>query len=116
MKAQDNDGDPTYTFDTSKPQKANITERDVERCINARELLLEKIEILGKKLPPNTLDKLISDLGGTNLGALTQGDRRATDARDLSQFNIDNSIGRSALESVMQQLTREKPTVRYNAH
>jgi len=25
MKAQDNDGDPTYTFDTSKPQKANIT-------------------------------------------------------------------------------------------
>ncbi|XP_016944641.3 protein strawberry notch homolog 1 [Drosophila suzukii] len=239
MKAQDNDGDPTYTFDTSKPQKANITERDVERCINARELLLEKIEILGKKLPPNTLDKLISDLGGTNLvaemtgrrgrvvrteydgykyeprcendssmdlvnyrekqrfmegrkhvaiiseaassgislqsdkrvsnqrrrlhitlelpwsadraiqqfgrthrsnqvnspeyvfvitdlagerrfastvakrleslGALTQGDRRATDARDLSQFNIDNSIGRSALESVMQQLTREKP-------
>ncbi|XP_050741416.1 protein strawberry notch homolog 1 isoform X3 [Drosophila biarmipes] len=239
MRAQDNDGEPTYTFDNTKPQKANITERDVERCISSRELLLEKIEMLGKKMPPNTLDKLISELGGTNLvaemtgrrgrvvrteydgykyeprcendssmdlvnyrekqrfmegskhvaiiseaassgislqsdkrvsnqrrrlhitlelpwsadraiqqfgrthrsnqvnspeyvfvitdlagerrfastvakrleslGALTQGDRRATDARDLSQFNIDNSIGRSALESVMQQLTREKP-------
>ncbi|XP_017116810.1 protein strawberry notch homolog 1 [Drosophila elegans] len=239
MRAQDNDGEPTYTFDNTKPQKANITERDVERCINSRELLLEKIEILGKRLPANTLDKLISELGGTNLvaemtgrrgrvvrtesdgykyesrcesdssmdlvnyrekqrfmdgskhvaiiseaassgislqsdkrvsnqrrrlhitlelpwsadraiqqfgrthrsnqvnspdyvfvitdlagerrfastvakrleslGALTQGDRRATDARDLSQFNIDNSIGRSALESVMEQLTGVKP-------
>ncbi|XP_039226214.1 uncharacterized protein LOC6528276 isoform X3 [Drosophila yakuba] len=239
MKAQDNEGEPSYTFDNTKPQKANITERDVERCINMREMLLEKIEILGKRLPPNTLDKLISELGGTNLvaemtgrrgrvvrteydgykyeprcendtsmdlvnyrekqrfmdgskhvaiiseaassgislqsdkrvsnqrrrlhitlelpwsadraiqqfgrthrsnqvnspeyvfvitdlagerrfastvakrleslGALTQGDRRATDARDLSQFNIDNSIGRSALENVMQQLTNDKP-------
>ncbi|XP_039487397.1 uncharacterized protein LOC120449129 isoform X3 [Drosophila santomea] len=239
MRAQDNGGEPSYTFDNTKPQKANITERDVERCINMREMLLEKIEILGKRLPPNTLDKLISELGGTNLvaemtgrrgrvvrteydgykyeprcendtsmdlvnyrekqrfmdgskhvaiiseaassgislqsdkrvsnqrrrlhitlelpwsadraiqqfgrthrsnqvnspeyvfvitdlagerrfastvakrleslGALTQGDRRATDARDLSQFNIDNSIGRSALENVMQQLTNDKP-------
>ncbi|EDV57981.1 protein strawberry notch homolog 1 [Drosophila erecta] len=239
MRAQDNEGEPSYTFDNTKPQKANITERDVERCINMREMLLEKIEILGKRLPPNTLDKLISELGGTNLvaemtgrrgrvvrseydgykyeprcendssmdlvnyrekqrfmdgskhvaiiseaassgislqsdkrvsnqrrrlhitlelpwsadraiqqfgrthrsnqvnspeyvfvitdlagerrfastvakrleslGALTQGDRRATDARDLSQFNIDNSIGRSALENVMQLLTSDKP-------
>ncbi|XP_017068055.2 protein strawberry notch homolog 1 [Drosophila eugracilis] len=237
MKAQDNDADATYTFDNTKPQKANITERDVERCINSRELLLEKIENLGRKLPPNTLDKLISELGGTNmvaemtgrrgrvvrsdgykyeprgeddstmdlvnyrekqrfmdgskhvaiiseaassgislqsdkrvsnqrrrlhitlelpwsadraiqqfgrthrsnqvnspeyvfvitdlagerrfastvakrlesLGALTQGDRRATDARDLSQFNIDNSIGRNALDTVMQQLVNAKP-------
>ncbi|KAH8323559.1 hypothetical protein KR067_013748, partial [Drosophila pandora] len=238
MRAQDNGGESSYTFDNTKPQKANITERDVERCINSRELLLEKIEILGRRMPANTLDKLISELGGTNLvaemtgrrgrvvrteydgykyeprcesdasmdlvnyrekqrfmdgskhvaiiseaassgislqsdkrvsnqrrrlhitlelpwsadraiqqfgrthrsnqvnspeyvfvitdlagerrfastvakrleslGALTQGDRRATDARDLSQFNIDNSIGRSALENVMQQLTGDK--------
>nr|XP_017015411.2 protein strawberry notch [Drosophila takahashii] len=239
MRAQDNDGEPTYTFDNTKPQKANITERDVERCISSREQLLDKIEVLGRRLPANTLDKLISELGGTNLvaemtgrrgrvvrteydgykyesrcdneismdlvnyrekqrfmdgskhvaiiseaassgislqsdkrvsnqrrrlhitlelpwsadraiqqfgrthrsnqvnspeyvfvitdlagerrfastvakrleslGALTQGDRRATDARDLSQFNIDNSIGRSALEEVMHQLTSDRP-------
>ena len=27
-----------------------------------------------------------------SLGALTHGDRRATDTRDLSQFNIDNKV------------------------
>ena len=27
-----------------------------------------------------------------SLGALTHGDRRATDSRDLSQFNIDNKV------------------------
>ncbi|KAL7732730.1 hypothetical protein ACLKA6_005878 [Drosophila palustris] len=225
-------------FDLNKSQAAKITERDVERCITVREKLLDKIEHLGRRMPPNTLDKiisklgtkvvaemtgrrgrvirtddntfryeqrgeaettmdlvnyrekqrfmedqkhvaiiseaassgislqsdrrlsvqrrrlhitlelpwsadraiqqfgrthrsnqanapeyvfLISDLGGESrfaatvakrlesLGALTQGDRRATDARDLSKFNIDNNIGRSALESVLQQITGEKP-------
>ncbi|XP_034481460.1 protein strawberry notch [Drosophila innubila] len=233
-----NDGDLSRIFDLNKSQAAKITERDVERCITVREKLLDKIEHLGRRMPPNTLDKiisklgtkvvaemtgrrgrviqtddntfryeqrgeaettmdlvnyrekqrfmedqkhvaiiseaassgislqsdrrllvqrrrlhitlelpwsadraiqqfgrthrsnqanapeyvfLISDLGGESrfaatvakrlesLGALTQGDRRATDARDLSKFNIDNNIGRSALESVLQQITGEKP-------
>lgn len=57
---------------------------------------------------------LISDLAGErrfasivakrleSLGALTHGDRRATESRDLSQFNIDTKYGRTALESAMR--------------
>ncbi|CAL1287186.1 unnamed protein product [Larinioides sclopetarius] len=57
---------------------------------------------------------LISDLAGErrfasivakrleSLGALTHGDRRATESRDLSQFNIDTKYGRSALETTMR--------------
>ncbi|XP_045468793.1 protein strawberry notch homolog 1-like isoform X4 [Harmonia axyridis] len=37
-----------------------------------------------------------------SLGALTHGDRRASDNKDLSQFNIDNKYGKSALELVMK--------------
>ncbi|XP_030377772.1 protein strawberry notch homolog 1 [Scaptodrosophila lebanonensis] len=233
-----NQAEPSYTSENTKHPKANITERDVDRCISMREHLLERIERLGRKLPANTLDKLIFDLGGTkvvaemtgrrgriiktesntyeyvqrceidtcmdlvnyrekgrfmdgdkhvaiiseaassgislqsdkrvsnqrrrlhitlelpwsadraiqqfgrthrsnqvnspeyvflitdlagerrfaatvakrleSLGALTHGDRRATDARDLSQFNIDNNIGRNALDCVMQEITGEK--------
>ncbi|XP_068140530.1 protein strawberry notch [Drosophila tropicalis] len=236
LRRRDDDDEPT------PGNKKKITERNVERCIKMREALLNKIEITGRRLPPNTLDKLIADLGGPNmvaemtgrrgrviydefdgykyesrcdsdattdlvnynekqrfmqgskhvaiiseaassgislqsdrrvsnqrrrlhitlelpwsadraiqqfgrthrsnqinapeyvfvitdlagerrfastvakrlesLGALTQGDRRATDARDLSQFNIDNKIGRCALDSVMQQITGMKPLER----
>jgi hypothetical protein len=35
-------------------------------------------------------------------GALTHGDRRATESRDLSRFNIDNKYGRQALDNVMK--------------
>ncbi|TPP65888.1 Notch signaling pathway -1 [Fasciola gigantica] len=37
-----------------------------------------------------------------SLGALTHGDRRATDTRDLSQFNIDTKLGREALDIVLR--------------
>ena len=59
---------------------------------------------------------LISDLAGErrfasivakrleSLGALTHGDRRATESRDLSQFNIDNKYGRSALDAIMKAI------------
>ena len=36
-----------------------------------------------------------------SLGALTHGDRRATESRDLSKYNIDTKYGRSALEIVL---------------
>ncbi|CAG9814913.1 unnamed protein product [Phaedon cochleariae] len=67
---------------------------------------------------------LISDLAGErrfasivakrleSLGALTHGDRRATETRDLSQFNIDNKYGRSALEATMKAIMGyERPVV-----
>ncbi|XP_011502559.1 PREDICTED: protein strawberry notch [Ceratosolen solmsi marchali] len=67
---------------------------------------------------------LISDLAGErrfasivakrleSLGALTHGDRRATETRDLSQFNIDNKYGRAALEATMKTIMGyEKPLV-----
>ena len=59
---------------------------------------------------------LISDLAGErrfasivakrleSLGALTHGDRRATESRDLSQFNIDTKYGRAALEATMKTI------------
>uniref|UniRef100_A0A7N6A3S1 Protein strawberry notch homolog 1 n=1 Tax=Anabas testudineus TaxID=64144 RepID=A0A7N6A3S1_ANATE len=39
-----------------------------------------------------------------SLGALTHGDRRATETRDLSRFNFDNKYGRNALEIVMKKI------------
>ncbi|XP_044173977.1 protein strawberry notch homolog 1-like [Acropora millepora] len=36
----------------------------VDRCRSMKKELLAKVEILGNALPPNTLDKLIHDLGG----------------------------------------------------
>ncbi|KPM11668.1 strawberry notch-like protein [Sarcoptes scabiei] len=40
-----------------------------------------------------------------SLGALTHGDRRATESRDLSQFNIDTKYGRQALEMIMKHIS-----------
>ncbi|KAM9306500.1 protein strawberry notch homolog 1 isoform 1-T1 [Pholidichthys leucotaenia] len=41
-----------------------------------------------------------------SLGALTHGDRRATETRDLSRFNFDNKYGRNALEIVMKSVVK----------
>lgn len=69
---------------------------------------------------------LISDLAGErrfasivakrleSLGALTHGDRRATETRDLSQFNIDNKYGRSALEATMKTIMGYEVNINYN--
>jgi hypothetical protein len=62
---------------------------------------------------------LISDLAGEkrfasvvakrleSLGALTHGDRRSAESRDLSRFNIDTKWGRVALESVRNAIMGE---------
>ena len=43
------------------------------------------------------------------LGALTHGDRRATETQDLSSFNIDNKYGRHALEDVYSSILSAEP-------
>lgn len=35
---------------------------------------------------------------------MTHGDRRATESRDLSKYNIDNKYGRQALEIVVRSI------------
>ena len=48
-----------------------------------------------------------------SLGALTHGDRRATESRDLSKFNIDNKYGRAALEATFKAIMGyEQPIVK----
>ena len=37
-----------------------------------------------------------------NMGALTKGDRRAADASDLSNFDVDTSYGRKAMRTVLE--------------
>ena len=46
-------------------------------------------------------------------GALTHGDRRAGESRDLSRFNIDNKYGKAALEAVFNAIMGyEAPVVK----
>ncbi|KAG8454621.1 hypothetical protein GDO86_001007 [Hymenochirus boettgeri] len=59
---------------------------------------------------------LISELGGEkrfasivakrleSLGALTHGDRRATESRDLSKYNFENKYGTRALEQILSAI------------
>ena len=44
-------------------------------------------ELAGERRFASTVSKRLE-----SLGALTHGDRRATETRDLSQFNIDNKV------------------------
>ena len=46
-----------------------------------------------------------------SLGALTHGDRRATESRDLSKYNIDTKYGRSALEIVMGSVVSQRQPI-----
>lgn len=75
--------------------------------VNAPEYIFLISDLAGERRFASTVAKRLE-----SLGALTHGDRRATETRDLSQFNIDNKYGRSALESIMKSIMRyEKPLV-----
>ncbi|XP_059611939.1 protein strawberry notch isoform X2 [Phlebotomus argentipes] len=75
--------------------------------VNAPEYIFLISDLAGERRFASTVAKRLE-----SLGALTHGDRRATETRDLSQFNIDNKYGRSALESVMKTIMGyEQPMV-----
>lgn len=67
--------------------------------VNAPEYIFLISNLAGERRFASTVAKRLE-----SLGALTHGDRRATETRDLSQFNIDNKYGRSALETVMKTI------------
>lgn len=75
--------------------------------VNAPEYVFLISDLAGERRFASTVAKRLE-----SLGALTHGDRRATETRDLSQFNIDNKYGKSALESVMKTIMQyESPMV-----
>lgn len=75
--------------------------------VNAPEYMFLISDLAGERRFASTVAKRLE-----SLGALTHGDRRATETRDLSQFNIDNKYGRSALESIMKSIMGyEQPLV-----
>lgn len=75
--------------------------------VSAPEYIFLISELAGERRFASTVAKRLE-----SLGALTHGDRRATETRDLSRFNFDNKYGRAALESVMKSVLRyETPLV-----
>nr|XP_049699235.1 protein strawberry notch isoform X1 [Helicoverpa armigera] len=75
--------------------------------VNAPEYIFLISDLAGERRFASTVAKRLE-----SLGALTHGDRRATETRDLSQFNIDNKYGRAALEAVMRAIMKyETPLV-----
>ena len=73
--------------------------------VSAPEYIFLISELAGEKRFASTVAKRLE-----SLGALTHGDRRATETRDLSRFNIDNKYGRIALENVIKSICGlEKP-------
>ncbi|XP_063244312.1 protein strawberry notch-like isoform X2 [Bacillus rossius redtenbacheri] len=67
--------------------------------VNAPEYIFLISELAGEHRFASIVAKRLE-----SLGALTHGDRRATETRDLSRFNIDNKYGRAALEATMKTI------------
>ncbi|VDD95849.1 unnamed protein product [Enterobius vermicularis] len=67
--------------------------------VSAPEYIFLISELAGEKRFASIVAKRLE-----SLGALTHGDRRATESRDLSQFNLDTHYGRSALEVLLKSV------------
>uniref|UniRef100_A0A915C022 Strawberry notch AAA domain-containing protein n=1 Tax=Parascaris univalens TaxID=6257 RepID=A0A915C022_PARUN len=68
--------------------------------VNAPEYIFLISELAGEKRFASIVAKRLE-----SLGALTHGDRRATESRDLSQFNVDTRYGRAALDVLLRTVT-----------
>ncbi|KRZ41623.1 Protein strawberry notch -like protein 1 [Trichinella pseudospiralis] len=67
--------------------------------INSPEYVFLISELAGEQRFASVVAKRLE-----SLGALTHGDRRATETRDLSQFNLDTKYGRTALEVTLKSI------------
>lgn len=67
--------------------------------VNAPEYIFLISDIAGERRFASSVSKRLE-----SLGALTHADRRATETRNLSQFNVDNKYGREALQTVLKQI------------
>nr|XP_015024579.2 uncharacterized protein LOC6635455 isoform X2 [Drosophila virilis] len=84
MKAEPEEEGFEYSFDGIDPQADQITESEVKRCISARDKFLLKIQQLSRRMPPNTVDKIIADLGGpSEVAELTKRRGRVVKTGDL---------------------------------
>lgn len=84
--------------------------------VSAPEYLFLISELAGEKRFASIVAKRLE-----SLGALTHGDRRATESQDLSRYNFDNKYGRAALEAVLKAVTGQgapmiPPPQEYNGH
>lgn len=67
--------------------------------VNAPEYVFLISDLAGERRFASSVSKRLE-----SLGALTHADRRATETRNLSQFNVDNKYGREALQTVMKNI------------
>ncbi|XP_044174278.1 protein strawberry notch homolog 1-like [Acropora millepora] len=75
--------------------------------VSAPEYLFLISELAGERRFASIVAKRLE-----SLGALTHGDRRATESQDLSRYNFDNKHGKTALEAVLKAVTdQETPMV-----
>lgn len=67
--------------------------------VNAPEYIFLISNLAGERRFASSVSKRLE-----SLGALTHGDRRATETRNLSQFNVENKYGLDALKTVCEKI------------
>lgn len=73
--------------------------------VNAPEYIFLISNFAGERRFASSVSKRLE-----SLGALTHADRRATETRNLSQFNVDNKYGKKALDTIMEKVLARNAT------